>query len=122
MHGRPRAPATLRKRWARWAAIVELFARRSRARRHVDPAAYQVLHRELIDACRALAESADEDGRAYYRGLEWIVAPWLSPGRWRRPTARSSPASWPAATRSMGNSAREARPPIPSRSSSNVPS
>ncbi len=72
-------PEALRASWRRWTAIVELFARRRLARRRVDPRAYRTLHRELIAACRSLADSAGEESRAYYEGLEVLARPWLSP-------------------------------------------
>ncbi len=65
--------------WRRWTAIVELFSRRRRARRRVDPRAYRALHQGLLAACRSLADSAGEESRAYYEGLEGLARPWLSP-------------------------------------------
>ncbi len=69
----------LRASWRRWTAIVELFARRRLARRQVDPRAYRRLHQELLAVCRSLADSAGEESQAYYRGLEDVARPWLSP-------------------------------------------
>ena len=78
-----RSPGTeseaLRASWRRWTAIVELFARRRPARRRVDPRAYERLHQELLAACRSLADSAGEESRADYEGLEVLARPWLSP-------------------------------------------
>ena len=71
-------PATLQKSWRQWTAIVELFALR-RSRRHVDWQAYHDLHEELIEGCRARAAVADEAKRSFYRQMEDLVLPWLTP-------------------------------------------
>jgi serine/threonine protein kinase len=71
-------PTTLQKCWHQWTTIVELFALR-RSRRHVDWQAYNNMHKELIEACRARAAVVDEAKRAYYRHLEDLVLPWLTP-------------------------------------------
>ncbi|MGC1721582.1 MAG: hypothetical protein WA746_21545 [Isosphaeraceae bacterium] len=67
----------LRRRFSRWAAIVELFACGRPARKRVDPQAYVTLHRELIASCRVLAASANEVEAASYRYLEDLAQPWL---------------------------------------------
>lgn len=67
----------LRRRFSRWAAIVELFARGRPARKRVDPQAYVTLHRELIASCRVLATSANEVEAVSYRYLEDLAKPWL---------------------------------------------
>ena len=67
----------LRRRFSRWAAIVELFAQRRPARKRVDPQAYVTLHRELIASCRVLAASANEVEAVSYRYLEDLAQPWL---------------------------------------------
>ncbi len=71
-------PATLQRAWRQWTAVVELFALR-RSRRHVDWQAYHNLHRALIEACRASAAAADEGERTFYRHLEDLALPWLTP-------------------------------------------
>jgi len=63
----------------RWAANVDLFARRKAARKRVDPKAYVALHRELILHCRALAASGNEVEAVFYRYLEDLARPWLDP-------------------------------------------
>ncbi len=68
----------LRKQWSQWTAIVELFAWRRGARRRVDPQAYGALRREIIAACRSLAQS-DPHNASRYRSLEVVVRPWLNP-------------------------------------------
>ena len=75
----PPETATLKTHWCRWVKIVELFVRRRPARGRVDPHAYVRLHRELIRDCRRLAESTDEAEGAYYRSLEDLIRPWLTP-------------------------------------------
>jgi hypothetical protein len=71
-------PATLEKLWRHWTAIVELFALR-RSRRHVDWQVYHELHHRLIEACRLRASEADGAMRAFYRHLEDLALPWLTP-------------------------------------------
>jgi hypothetical protein len=71
-------PATLEVIWGQWTAIVELFALR-RSRRHVDWQAYHVLHQGLIAACRTRATRAEGGKRAFYRHLEDLALPWLTP-------------------------------------------
>ena len=73
----PPEKIALRRRFSRWAAIVELFARWRPARKRVDPQAYVMLHRELIASCRVLAASANEVEAVSYRYLEDLVQPWL---------------------------------------------
>jgi serine/threonine protein kinase len=71
-------PATLERLWRQWTAIVELFALR-RARRHVDWQAYHDLHQGLIEAARTRAAEADGNLRAFFRHLEDLALPWLTP-------------------------------------------
>jgi hypothetical protein len=72
------APRTLERLWSDWTAIVELFALR-RCRRHVDWQAYHELHTALIEACRARITQAEPARRAFYRHLEDLALPWLTP-------------------------------------------
>jgi len=69
----------LRRGWRRWVAIIELFARRRRARHRVDLQGYGALHKELITACRSLAASAEGTARDFYQGLEDLARPWRTP-------------------------------------------
>lgn len=80
MTRRERSPEkiALRRRFNRWAAIVELFARRRLARKRVDPQTYVTLHQELIASCRVLAASANGVEALFYRYLEDLVQPWLN--------------------------------------------
>src|SRR5262249_23213095 len=55
-----------------------LFALR-RSRRHVDWQAYHELHQGLIEACRTRAAAADAALRPFYRHLEDLALPWLTP-------------------------------------------
>jgi hypothetical protein len=71
-------PASLAAHWRRWTAVVELFARRRRARRRLDPREYHALYCELTATCRDLASAADGSGRDYFERLEATVRPWLS--------------------------------------------
>jgi serine/threonine protein kinase len=71
-------PATLERLWRQWTAIVELFALR-RSRRHVDWQAYHDLHQGLIEAARARAAEAEGTLRAFFRHLEDLALPWLTP-------------------------------------------
>jgi hypothetical protein len=70
---------TLRRCWRRWTAVVELFAKHRRGRRRVDPGAYAALHGELLAACRSLAGRTEGELAAFYRELEALAQPWLSP-------------------------------------------
>ena len=75
---RPRTDReVLRDCWCRWTAILSLFARGGPARRRLDPCAYAALHKELIAACRSLAE-ADGPEQAFFASLEETVKPWLN--------------------------------------------
>jgi hypothetical protein len=71
-------PANLERTWRQWTAIVELFALR-RSRRHVNWQAYHNLHQVLIEACRSRASAADAAERTFYRHLEDLALPWLTP-------------------------------------------
>jgi len=72
-------PADLAKLWRRWTAIIELFARRRLARNWVVTEQYSILHHELLEHCRVLAEASAPPGSAFYRSLEEMVQPWLTP-------------------------------------------
>src|SRR6185312_8980281 len=73
-----RMDAALRTAWQRWTAVVEAFVR-GRGSRRVSAAAYQTLHTELVDLCRAQAEAAEGPQRAAFERLQGIVEPWLTP-------------------------------------------
>jgi hypothetical protein len=68
-----------RRYWRRWTSIVELFARRRRARRRIGFEEYESLHAELLAACRALASAGPEKEQPLYRVAEQLAQPWLSP-------------------------------------------
>jgi hypothetical protein len=70
----------LRRHWRSWTAVVDLCARRRRARRRVRPRDYHALHAKLLEACRELAGGAQGSRRAYYEGLANLARPWLTPG------------------------------------------
>jgi hypothetical protein len=57
---------------------VELVARRRGGRYRLDARAYDDLHKELIQTCRALQDTPDEAKRAFYDGLENLARPWLT--------------------------------------------
>jgi hypothetical protein len=69
---------TLKKNWRRWTAIVDMFARRKRARLHVDAANYSTLHQQVVEACRSLAERVEAPRRVFYQHLEQVAGPWLN--------------------------------------------
>jgi hypothetical protein len=77
--GVPPEVAALKTFWHRWVDTVELFALRRPARRGVETREFGILHNELIKKCRLLAESTNEVEAAFYRYLEDLVRPWLSP-------------------------------------------
>jgi hypothetical protein len=70
--------AALHRRWRLWTGMVETLAP-SRTPRCVDPREYETAHRELLQTCGALAETADESRRPFYRDLQELVQPWLTP-------------------------------------------
>ena len=70
---------TLAKLWRRWTAVIERFARKKRGRHRLSGPAYDALHQDLLHVCRSLADAADERGRSFYKGLESLAQPWLSP-------------------------------------------
>jgi hypothetical protein len=69
----------LRQHWQQWAHVVELFAKRRRARRRVDEHAYTEIHQELLGACRSISEMVEAEERAYFEKLEHLALPWVSP-------------------------------------------
>jgi serine/threonine protein kinase len=71
-------PATLEEYWRHWTGVVEIFALR-RSRRHVDWQEYHEVHQGLIESCRARALEAAEPKRSFYRHLEDLALPWLTP-------------------------------------------
>lgn len=68
----------LRAAWRQWTAVVSLYARRVRLRRGVDPAAYGVIHHEVVTICRGLVRQHEGAERAYYESLLDLAQPWLS--------------------------------------------
>src|SRR5689334_13884777 len=76
--GESNAISELRALWHQWTRIVGLFAKRRRARRGVDSRTYAAIHAELTEACRSLADLADQEDKAYFLGLEQFAAPWVS--------------------------------------------
>jgi hypothetical protein len=79
-HGQPPELTTLRHCWARWAAIVGLFARRGRGRFGVKPSEYERVYRGLLQSCRALANTPEGSRQDFYRHLHELVVPWLTVG------------------------------------------
>lgn len=72
------AVAELRSLWQRWTRIVEMFARRQRARRRVDPEVYENLHRDILDCCASLSEMVDDEERLYLESLAQLALPWVT--------------------------------------------
>jgi hypothetical protein len=70
--------AALKTHWRRWVGVVHLFASRRPGRRRVETQEYRILHKELMERCRALVASTNEVDRAFYRYLEDLAQPWLS--------------------------------------------
>jgi hypothetical protein len=58
--------------------VVELFVFRRPSRRRLDPQAYQALHRDLLEACRAEARAVDAQQRVFFEDLEELARPWLT--------------------------------------------
>src|SRR4051794_38241925 len=71
--------AALKDRWRRWVDIIESFARLRPGRRRIATQDYVRLYQELLRDCRGLAESAGEEAGRFYRDLEDLVRPWLTP-------------------------------------------
>lgn len=67
----------LRRCWRRWAAVVELYARRRRGRLRVDAEAYGRLHQGLLETCRKA--KARGERKELCENLESLAQPWLSP-------------------------------------------
>jgi hypothetical protein len=70
--------AALKTHWRRWVGVVHLFASRRPGRRRVETQEYRILHKELMERCRALMASTNEVDRAFYHYLEDLAQPWLS--------------------------------------------
>jgi serine/threonine protein kinase len=66
----------LRTLWRQWTAVVEALAR-DREESPLGAEAYRLLHRELLQACRAQAGFGGER-RDLLRRLESLVEPWLT--------------------------------------------
>jgi hypothetical protein len=71
--------AALRFQWRHWVGTVELFTKSRSANRRVDAKQYALLHKDLVDKCRSLSGSTNEEEGAFYRYLENLAQPWLSP-------------------------------------------
>jgi hypothetical protein len=65
--------------WQKWTRVVELFAKRKRDHLRVVPSRYAKLHTKLLQICEARASVIDPEKRAYYRNLEHLARPWVSP-------------------------------------------
>ena len=75
--GRGTALPLLKSSWQEWTAIIESFARRTGARRRVDPQDFHNLRERLLTICQQQSVAADEADGLYYHELENLVQPWL---------------------------------------------
>lgn len=75
----------LRDAWTRWTSLVELFARRRRARLQVNPKTYEAAHTEVVETCRVLASMVEGEEQEYFQNLEKLAGPWVSPQSFRIP-------------------------------------
>jgi eukaryotic-like serine/threonine-protein kinase len=73
-----RVDPSLRRSWRAWMSVVEVFVRGGSRSRVREPD-YRRLHAELRAACRAHAERASGPVRDFFRRLEAIVEPWVTP-------------------------------------------
>jgi hypothetical protein len=69
----------LRRKWQQWVDVVELFARRARRRSRVNPETYSMLHRDLVQTCRAFASKTGTRQQEFFCSLQEMVQPWLTP-------------------------------------------
>lgn len=67
--------ASLNSLWGQWTVIVDLFARKQIARRHVKAEDYRALHARLLEACSHSAEAKVEK---FARRAADLVRPWMS--------------------------------------------
>ena len=77
--GLPEAGQALRplvESWERWASVVEGLGRSGDSGPRVSEASYQSIYQELLQACRASSEDADEPTRLTLRKIEDLAAPW----------------------------------------------
>jgi hypothetical protein len=73
-------PDALKRAWRRWTEIVTLFALRHPARLTISPHEFREVREELIRLIETLAAAGDDPRReAYYRELDGLVRPFLSP-------------------------------------------
>ncbi|HYV38752.1 MAG TPA: protein kinase [Gemmataceae bacterium] len=70
-------PAALRDVWRQWFAIVQRLAAGEKLR--LDTNSYRHLHRELLQAAKALAKSQDSPVKCLAERVETVVEPWLTP-------------------------------------------
>jgi hypothetical protein len=73
-----RVDPSLRRSWRTWMSVVELFVRGG-SRSRVREQEYRRLHAELRAACRGHAERTSGPVREFFRRLEAIVEPWVTP-------------------------------------------
>lgn len=64
--------------WQQWVRIVELYARRKRARHRLAEADYHRLHSALMKHCENLAHDANEQRREFARRAAMLARPWLT--------------------------------------------
>jgi serine/threonine protein kinase len=72
--------------WHRWTLIIEHFVLGG-SRRHVDERDYEKLYRTLVQNFRSSAATAEASRREFYRRLEDLVLPWLTPRAMERADA-----------------------------------
>jgi hypothetical protein len=78
MSGRGAEIRALKACWSCWVDVVELFARERIGRHRVNPEAYRMLHKDLLEQCRSLARSGGDGDSAFYSRLEELAQPWIS--------------------------------------------
>jgi serine/threonine-protein kinase len=80
--GAAEAPAvdeTFRDKFRQWTAIVTITLNRRGALRRINRQAFAALQRDLVAACHAQASVARDRRSDFFRDLEDLLKPWLSP-------------------------------------------
>jgi serine/threonine protein kinase len=68
-----------RTAWRRWTGLIEYFARGKGPASAVNAEAFRAVHKELVQGCARLAEACEGERSEFFRGLEWLVGPWMTP-------------------------------------------
>src|SRR5262249_39970047 len=75
----PPDEASFRVGWRRWTGIIEYIVRGKGTASSINLEGFKALHKQLSRGISTLIASSEGDRRDFFRGLEFLVRPWMTP-------------------------------------------